>query len=107
MLGQRVGGVLVGEGPRDDVALRKSPAAQRGLQLRDAVLAQQWAVDLPTDEDVPQLGQRGGYVGAVDDLPVGALGQGEVVGQLGIREDHDVVPARSFQRNRAGDMSCH
>ena len=40
-------------------------------------------------ELVYQLGE----LGAVDDLPARAFGQGEVVGQFGVGQDDDVVPA--------------
>ena len=95
MFGERVGGILVGQGTGDDIALRQSPAAQRRCELADAFLGEQGSVDLLADQDVVELVYQVGELRAVDDLPARALRQGEVVGQLGVGQDDDVVPARS------------
>ena len=45
--------------PGDDVALRQSPAAERGGDLVDAALVEQRPVEFLTDEHVAQLGHHG------------------------------------------------
>ena len=66
------------------------------MQLGDAVLAEQRAVDLLADEDVAEFGHQVGEVRAVDDLPARAFGECEVVGKFGVGQDDDVVPALSL-----------
>ena len=57
-------------------------------------LGEQRAVELLLDEDVLELVDERRQVVAVDDLPPRALRQREVVGDLGVRQDDDVVPAQ-------------
>ena len=61
-------------------------------------LRQQRTVELLSDEDVPELVDERREVVAVDDLPPRALRQREIVGDFGVRQDDDVVPAQPALR---------
>ena len=58
-------------------------------------LREQRTVEFLADQDVLELVDEVRQVVAVDDLPPGALGQREVVGDLGVGQDDDVVPAQA------------
>ena len=57
-------------------------------------LGEQRPVEFLSDEDVRELVDERREVVAVDDLPARALRQREVVGDLGVGQDDDVVPAQ-------------
>jgi hypothetical protein len=78
--------------------LGQAASAEGGLELLDTRLGQQRPVELLVEDQLLESGGQRRQLAAVDDLPAGAVRQGEVLWQFGIGQDDDVIPAQPALR---------